>query len=172
MDAFVPWDEGISSSMMPVIMPPGIAVPEWNPHRRPPRSKQDLLDMLPAKYIADRLVMRYFTSGSASLRMLFSLVHLTHGMLHPAPGTLSPALLSVSSECSYVVVTNGGALMLIIGHNPLRRVTDVVHKPSFVRKVSTQRISTIFMIGGDGRIPCSSLNEHKVCADLMGLEAH
>lgn len=33
-----------------------------------PRTKQNLLDMLPPKHIADRLVMRFFTSGSASLR--------------------------------------------------------------------------------------------------------
>lgn len=40
----------------------------WSSSMRRPRNKQDLLDMLPPKHIADRLVMRYFASGSASLR--------------------------------------------------------------------------------------------------------
>lgn len=36
--------------------------------RSTPRSKQDLLDLLPPKHIADRLVMRYFNAYSASQR--------------------------------------------------------------------------------------------------------
>lgn len=34
-----------------------------------PRSKQGLLALLPPRQIADRLVMRYFSSNSASQRM-------------------------------------------------------------------------------------------------------
>lgn len=36
--------------------------------RSAPRSRQDLLNLLPPKHIADRLVMRYFNAYSASQR--------------------------------------------------------------------------------------------------------
>lgn len=40
----------------------------------PPRSTQDLLALLPPRPIADRLVMRYFSSNSASQRKGFLLL--------------------------------------------------------------------------------------------------
>jgi hypothetical protein len=36
--------------------------------RGAPKSRQDLLDLLPPKHVADRLVMRYFNAHSASQR--------------------------------------------------------------------------------------------------------
>lgn len=37
-------------------------------NRASPKSRQDLLDLLPPKHIADRLIMRYFNAHSASQR--------------------------------------------------------------------------------------------------------
>lgn len=46
----------------------GNSPPMLTSDRTAPRSRQDLLDLLPPKHIADRLVMRYFSAYSASQR--------------------------------------------------------------------------------------------------------
>lgn len=46
----------------------GHSPPMLTSDRTAPRSRQDLLDLLPPKHIADRLVMRYFSAYSASQR--------------------------------------------------------------------------------------------------------
>lgn len=43
--------------------------------RSAPKSRQELLDLLPPKHIADRLVMRYFNAYSASQRTQATLRH-------------------------------------------------------------------------------------------------
>lgn len=99
-------------------LPEGMIMPsvEWSSSSTTrPRSKQDLLDLLPPKHIADRLVMRYFTSGSASLRRYTR-----------NDESVFKSLLSSPSGCL--------TWMLIA----VRACADIVHKPAFVRKVSTQ----------------------------------
>jgi hypothetical protein len=51
--------------------------------RAAPKTRQDLLDLLPPKHIADRLVMRYFNAHSASQRTQAAL--LTVLIISPAP---------------------------------------------------------------------------------------
>jgi len=44
-----------------------------------PRSKRDLLALLPQRHVVDRLIMRYFTSNSPSQRRLSRLISAVGG---------------------------------------------------------------------------------------------